>query len=305
MGNIYKINYDTPAVVRQQLPDMMRNAHWQEVAKHIRVSCVDFINQTPEIIRVEGVPVLSITVFLEGTGRMKIDGGRDVQITPGNIALFYSPRASIGEHQLDLNTHFRCVDFRFELDFIQQLHQSSLDKLAYRFGEDHSVRDVQLAIRPTTIALNAIAQDVLACDMTGLARDIYMQAKALEAFSHVMENSACEQLQFSFNQRDKKLIEKAAQLLSTQYSKAWTIQLLAKAVGINEKKLKQGFRHLLGCTIHTYLEKTRLEKAKKLLARGIKVTEVTLSVGYTSPSHFAKVFRHEYGFSPSEWRKRS
>jgi AraC family transcriptional regulator len=46
-----------------------------------------------------------------------------------------------------------------------------------------------------------------------------------------------------------------------------------------------------------------MEKARRLLRETDKsVIEIGLDVGYTSPSHFAQLFRREVGISPSEYR---
>ncbi len=50
----------------------------------------------------------------------------------------------------------------------------------------------------------------------------------------------------------------------------------------------------------------RIERARRLLRDTTKpVIEIGLDVGYTSPSHFAQVFRREVGVAPSEYRGRA
>ena len=48
----------------------------------------------------------------------------------------------------------------------------------------------------------------------------------------------------------------------------------------------------------------QLDEARRLLRETKKgVVEVALAVGYTNPSHFAKLFRRETGLSPSDCRR--
>ncbi len=47
----------------------------------------------------------------------------------------------------------------------------------------------------------------------------------------------------------------------------------------------------------------RMEKARRLLRETSKsVIEVGLDVGYSSPSHFAQIFRREVEVVPSQYR---
>jgi AraC family transcriptional regulator len=46
-----------------------------------------------------------------------------------------------------------------------------------------------------------------------------------------------------------------------------------------------------------------MEKARRLLRETTKnVIEVGLDVGYSSPSHFAQIFKREVGIAPSAYR---
>ncbi|HAL74166.1 MAG TPA: AraC family transcriptional regulator, partial [Clostridiales bacterium] len=59
----------------------------------------------------------------------------------------------------------------------------------------------------------------------------------------------------------------------------------------------------LGMGIARYILLKRLERAKMLLTAGNdSITAVAGQVGFDDPAYFAKVFRHEYKLSPSEYR---
>jgi AraC-like DNA-binding protein len=75
---------------------------------------------------------------------------------------------------------------------------------------------------------------------------------------------------------------------------------LAWQVGLNDTKLKRGFRQIFGTTVFGYLQLKRLERARSLLEeRNMNVSEVAATVGYSSLSHFAKVFTQHFGAKPS------
>ncbi len=74
---------------------------------------------------------------------------------------------------------------------------------------------------------------------------------------------------------------------------------LAKIVGLNDYKLKLGFKKLFGNTVFGFLRQYRMEIAKQLLQDGMKnVTEVSMEVGYSNPSQFAAAFKKQFGVNP-------
>jgi AraC family transcriptional regulator, transcriptional activator of the genes for pyochelin and ferripyochelin receptors len=77
---------------------------------------------------------------------------------------------------------------------------------------------------------------------------------------------------------------------------------LARQVGLNDYKLKRGFRQLFGTTVFGYLHAERMEKARTLLMnRQMKVTEVSHTVGYASLPSFSLAFRKRFGVSPRSY----
>jgi AraC-like DNA-binding protein len=76
---------------------------------------------------------------------------------------------------------------------------------------------------------------------------------------------------------------------------------LSRRVGLNDFKLKIGFKAIYGTTVYGLLRDERLEKARLLLEmNSMNVGEVAYSVGYSNPSHFANAFKKKFGINPGE-----
>lgn len=79
---------------------------------------------------------------------------------------------------------------------------------------------------------------------------------------------------------------------------------LAHLVGLNEYKLKAGFRQAFGTTVGTELRRARLERARKLLlVSKASVADIALSVGYSNPGDFSALFKRGFGVTPSVYRR--
>jgi AraC-like DNA-binding protein len=101
---------------------------------------------------------------------------------------------------------------------------------------------------------------------------------------------------------DKEKMWRAKAVLDEKLEVPPSIVELAQYVGVNEYKLKNGFRQEHGITPYRYIVEQRLERARKLLwNRDMNVTEAAFAVGYSSLSHFAKIFRDKFGVNPHEY----
>jgi len=58
-----------------------------------------------------------------------------------------------------------------------------------------------------------------------------------------------------------------------------------------------------GTTPHQYLIERRINRARRLLSAGTaSITEISMSVGFSTPSHFATTFKQRVGVTPSAYR---
>lgn len=101
---------------------------------------------------------------------------------------------------------------------------------------------------------------------------------------------------------DVSCIRQAASILEKNMQSPPDIQSLAKLVGINDHKLKQGFNYIYKQPPFTYLRERRLSRARDLLTQGVSVTKVAEEVGYKSVSHFSSVYKKRFGQTPNSSR---
>ena len=76
---------------------------------------------------------------------------------------------------------------------------------------------------------------------------------------------------------------------------------LAASVGASRRTLERLFLSETGLTIGRWRQRLRLIRALVLLAQGEPVTQVAHAVGYSTPSAFGAMFRHELGQPPSRY----
>lgn len=84
-----------------------------------------------------------------------------------------------------------------------------------------------------------------------------------------------------------------------------TLTLLSKKSGYSSSYLQLKFRDIIGMSIGQYICRRRLFKTTIYLCFSLKtVSEISYLFGYSSPSVFIRLFKNEFGLTPSQFRKR-
>ncbi len=98
-------------------------------------------------------------------------------------------------------------------------------------------------------------------------------------------------------------LRKVTDLLEAHLDDEFSLSQLANEAGISEFHFSRLFKKTTGFAPSRFFIRMRMEKARRLLRETSKsVIEVGLDVGYSSPSHFAQIFRREVGVVPSQYR---
>lgn len=276
----------------------------EQVGENLQISTLDINLSEEQIMSSQGPATFCIAIFLDGAGELSIESGKVLKIEPGLTVVFHSATVVKGRTLFAANSHIHCLDLRFSLDFLSSFGVADLHKIIPMFEHDYSVAAVTMLAKPTSLKIKALANEILNCEMTGIARSLFLQSRSLEALAYILSTFEYQKTGVRFSKQDYQKVRHAVALLDHEYDRPWTIALLAKEVGLNQSKLKQGFHHTVQSTVHNYLEEVRLSAAQHMLEQGIKVIDTSMATGYANPSHFAKRFKQRYSVKPSDWGKK-
>ena len=100
------------------------------------------------------------------------------------------------------------------------------------------------------------------------------------------------------------VIGQALALLHKEPAHPWTIESLARSVGLSRTRLAERFRHFLEETPMAYLTRWRLKLgAEILLSSEDSVAEIAAAVGYGSEAAFNRAFKREFDSPPAQFRR--
>lgn len=92
--------------------------------------------------------------------------------------------------------------------------------------------------------------------------------------------------------------------MAEHVAEEFSLDQLATRVGLSKFHFDRLFKSAMGVSPSRHHINLRMDAAKRLLRETKKsVVEIALDVGYTNPSHFARLFRRETGLSPSDYRR--
>ncbi|MBE6023158.1 MAG: response regulator [Cellulosilyticum sp.] len=114
-----------------------------------------------------------------------------------------------------------------------------------------------------------------------------------------------ETIEKEFNDyKNKQKIQKAITYIHENYSKDLNMAVVSNYISMNYSLFSVVFKQYTGMNFVNYLKKIRFDEAKRLLtSTDKKIIEISEMIGYENEKHFMKVFKSNFGVSPTEYRK--
>jgi AraC-like DNA-binding protein len=99
------------------------------------------------------------------------------------------------------------------------------------------------------------------------------------------------------------VVGQALAALHGQPSEPWTVERLARLVGLSRSVFAERFMEMVGQPPMQYLALWRMQLAARLLVEGGHVAAVADAVGYESEAAFSRAFKKLVGQAPAAWRR--
>ncbi|TDU43609.1 AraC family transcriptional regulator [Gelidibacter sediminis] len=240
---------------------------------------------------------------LKGSSKFMFNEGRyALDILEENSLLLYNPQRDLPIH-LEMQPNSWLVSilisikkfhglFSQEADYITFLSDDNKDKKYYKDGK----------ISPSSAI---VLTQLMHYNLNASIKNLYFKGKAYELLSLYFnrnEDANIEQCPFLVDETNVIKIRKAKDIIISRMAEPPTLQELSDEIGLNLKKLKEGFKQIYGDTVYSFLFDYKMEVARKLLESGAhNVNEVGLKVGYSTSSHFISAFKKKFGTTPKKY----
>ena len=220
-----------------------------------------------------------------------------------NQSIQYNTNFS-GSH-LVRSTEFHALTITYDLSYLNGLLQSGGNCVLENLGNSILRRENYLSM-PYSMTVSGRIAEVIhtlqTCPFQGVTRYIFIESKMMELFALQME-----QLQAlrrtrpddKWNRLDREKLFAVKEFIETAYLEPLTLKELSYKFGLNEFKLKKGYKEFFQTTVFGHVHHLRMQKAKALLKeQGMNVSDVAFFVGYDNVSSFSTEFKKRFGCSP-------
>ncbi|MFD7073881.1 helix-turn-helix domain-containing protein [Nocardioides sp. NPDC059952] len=105
---------------------------------------------------------------------------------------------------------------------------------------------------------------------------------------------------------ENRRLLRARDAMDRHYAEPLDVAAIARVAHVSPAHFNRRFKAVFGETPHRYLQRRRIERSMALLRdTATPVTDVALTVGFTSLGTFSRTFRDIVGTSPSDYRARA
>ncbi|WP_369310017.1 helix-turn-helix transcriptional regulator [Providencia rettgeri] len=269
------------------------------VGEFIRVRRGEFVINRDLGIEEEQKAGLKIVAIHQGMMACHSSEGQRIDVSSPSLILSSSANC----YQLN-NQFYRQQPMKYTMiDISPQWLELQQLNLPASYYHPYKPTLLRLAIPPNVLAMT---HQLFSQPIHAAVRQLYLGAKVAEITALCLHHSLSHQESVSLSslrQRDIDTLHMAKEILIQEMESPPSLDELAKRLGLNTRKLTQGFRQLFGNSIYGWLQEYRLETAFQLLSlNDANISTVAYQVGYT-PAHFSVAFRKRFGISPNQLKK--
>lgn len=231
-----------------------------------------------------------------------------LELAGESYLFFFNDVRHLEEHHVGRDINVR---IRISPSLIRQLSQgreADLPLVLQPFLETDLAPFFYCAVGKMTPAMHIALHQLVTCPLEGMMHRMYIESKALELlalqFAQLRAQKAAQIRPSNLKAADVELIRQAHRVLITDLAQPPSVLELAQQVGINEFKLRQGFRQVFDDTVCGCLRSHQLQAAQRLLLDpDMTIAGIAAIVGYTNPAAFSTAFRKQFGISPKAYQK--
>ncbi len=267
---------------------------------------LEFINDAMETQRFErdiDNSFIQLHFSIHGNSKFHFnDGTYTLDVLEEHSILLYNPQQRLPLN-LEIKPKSALVSLLVSIEKFHSLFSTEAGYIPFLSEENKNRKYYDDSIIKPTVLI--VLKQLINANVNSSIRNLYIKGKIYELLSlHFQKDESIEgeYCPFLVDERDVSKIRKAKDIIISRMAEPPTLQELSNEIGLNLKKLKEGFKQVYGDTVYSFLFDYKMEHARKLLeSNRYNVNEVGLQVGYSTASHFIAAFKKKFGTTPKQY----
>lgn len=322
LKNLQEIIYENDSKIVDRLED--GSIHENRVYGHYRfgkaemreiqfdgvyITYGDINLRTQTELRVEAdFPIVELHFSFQGRYHSTFDDGHlSYTFHANQHNIIYAPNM-YGHLEVSNKDDFKFFEVGLSMPLFQRLaHNDStlLDQMLKQI-ERQQASMLGKHNLPITAAMHFVIQEIMTCQRTGYLKRLFLEAKIIELFMLQVEQFEAHDCDTfcSLKKSDTEKIYEAKYIIDQKLDEPHSLLELSREIGINDFKLKKGFKEIFGTTIFGYINDLKMKRAREvLLNHQLSIAEVATLTGYRNQTHFTAAFKKKFGQLPSALRQ--
>lgn len=288
---------------------MLKNvagSSFEEVNLENGFHLLEFKNESNQTLRFErdiDSTFIQLHFCIKGSSKFLFNSGSyTFDVLDKRSIILYNPQRKLPIN-LEIHPKTTLISLVIPIEKFHSLFSKEAGYIPFLSEENSNKKyydDVE--IKPTVLI---VLQQIINSSVNSSIRDLYVKGKIYELLSlHFQQDDSTlgEYCPFLVDEQNVIKIRKAKDIIIANMSEPPSLQELANQIGLNIKKLKEGFKQIYGDTVYSFLFDYKMEHARRLLeSNQHNVNEVGLKVGYSTASHFIAAFKKKFGTTPKKY----
>jgi len=226
---------------------------------------------------------------VRGSGLL-VTGDQKVNVSPGQgcwLVDLRQPRSYLPDAGRRLET----AGFRFQGPALEAWREALGNDVSFDFQDARELASLQRAQR---VLLRLVRQ-----------RPADWEWRAHETINQVLGRLAAARALFQASAtREPEPVRRVLEAVFAQPDRDWQAAALAKIAEMSYSRLREVFKASRAETLHDFLQRTRLDEARRLLGDPtLTIKEVAARLHFSSEFYFSHFFRKATDMSPTQFRR--
>ncbi|MDP5104814.1 MAG: AraC family transcriptional regulator [Polaribacter sp.] len=230
------------------------------------------------------------------------DGAYSFDVLDNRSILLYNPQRILPIN-LEIQPKTTLISILISIEKFHALFSKESGYIPFLSNENSNKKYYDDKEIKTTESI--VLQQIINSNINSSIRELYTKGKVYELLSlHFQKEETAdgEYCPFLVDEENVLKIRKAKEIIISRMAEPPSLQELANEIGLNIKKLKEGFKQIYGDTVFSFLFDYKMEHARRLLeSNQFNVNEVGTQVGYSTASHFIAAFKKKFGTTPKKY----